>query len=199
MDRHAPPLGCPRGRMRSASRGHTMIEMLIVLTLMAALAGIAMPRLDYVGMRLDGNARAVRGVLQQAWRLSIQKQHDVIVNFDVAGGRLRIVEDANNDGAASGDERIRWHPLQDGAAFGVPPLGVLGSPGTPVAGAGVRNLESMPSVTYRRNGSTSGDIELFLRASHHGATYWRAITVAQGTGRAEWFRLVNGTWKSGGM
>lgn len=184
---------------QTSRRGHTLVETLIVLALMAVLAGMAVPRLNYTSMRLDANVRVVRGVLQQAWRMSVQKQHDVLVSVDVAGRRMRILEDANNDGLATAGERVMWRPLEDGAAFDVPPVGITGAVAAEVVGTGVKTVTSMPTVYFRRNGSTSGDAEVYLSATYRGTKEWRGVTLAQATGRTEWFRRAGGAWKSGGI
>jgi prepilin-type N-terminal cleavage/methylation domain-containing protein len=190
---------CGRRAATAGRRGHTIVELLIVLALMAALAGIAMPRVNFMAMRLDGNLRIVRSVLQQAWRLSVQKQHDILVSFDTASRRMRILEDMNNDGLPTNGERVTWRSLEEGVQFGKPPAGVYGAVTGAVAGLGVRTVTSLPTVIFRRNGSTSGDVEIYLTALYHGTQDWRGLTVAQSTGRTDWYRRVNNVWRSGGM
>jgi Tfp pilus assembly protein FimT len=176
-----------------------MIELLIVLALMATLAGIAMPRINYVALRVDANARTVRGVLQQAWRMAVQKQHDVLVSFDTAGRRVRTLEDANNDGLPTAGERTVWRPLEDGVRFDAPSNGVTGAVTAAVVGPGLKTVTSYPTVTFRRNGATSGDIEVYVAAQNRTLWERRAVTMAQATGRTEWFRYVNSAWRSGGI
>jgi hypothetical protein len=151
-------------------------------------------------LRLDANVRVVRSAFQQAWRASIQNQHDVLVSLDTAGRRIRILEDMNNDGAATLGERATWRPLEEGARFDVPATGMAGAVTTSVSGNGVRSVEFMPTIIFRRNGSTSGNVEVYLAIDHRGGREFRGVTVAQATGRTEWFRLVNNTWwRSGGI
>lgn len=187
-----PPAARPR-------RGHTIVETLIVLALMATLAGMAVPRLNYASLRLDANVRVVRNVLQQAWRLSVQKQHDMIVSVDTAGRRIRILEDADNDGQPTAGERVTWKPLEEGAQFDIPASGLTGAVSAPVVGSGIHAVSSLPSITFHRNGSSSGDVEVYLSASYRGKKDWRAVTLAQATGRSEWFRLAGSAWRSGGI
>jgi prepilin-type N-terminal cleavage/methylation domain-containing protein len=197
----APSTTSARPDRRTGGRqGHTLIEMLIVMGLMATLAGIAMPRLNYSGLRLDANVRVLRSVFQQAWRASIQKQHDMLVSLDTAGKRIRMLEDANNDGLPSTGERVTWRPLEEGAVFDVPATGVTGAVTASVSGTGVRTVNGMPTITFRRNGSTSGDAEIYLSIQFRGVKEFRGVTVAQATGRTEWFRRVNSSWwRSGGI
>ncbi len=189
-----------RSRRQLRRRGHTLIELIIVTSVLTVIAGMALPRLNYTAMRLDANVRVVRSALQQAWRMSIQKQHDVLVSMDIAGGRIRVVEDNDNDGQPGSGERVTWHPLQEGARFAAPAAGVNGAVSGPVVGPGVRTVTSWPTITFHRNGSTSGDAEVYIAADNRGVTEFRGITVAQATGRTEWFRRVNSAWwRSGGI
>lgn len=187
----------PRHRIR---RGHTLVETIIVMSLLAVIASMALPRIDYTAMRLDANVKVVRSVLQQAWRMSVQKQHDVLVSFDTAGRRVRVLEDMNNDGLVTTGERTTWRPLEEGATFAVPPSGVSGTVTKSVSGSGVKTVGGLPTITFRRNGSTSGDMEVYLSTSRGSVTNYRGITLAQATGRTEWFRFVNSSWwRSGGI
>jgi prepilin-type N-terminal cleavage/methylation domain-containing protein len=180
-------------------RGHTLVELLIVIVLISIVASIAFPRVNYVGMRLDANTRVVRGVLQQAWRMSVQKQHDIIVSFDTTTNRMRIQEDVNNDKVTQGTERVTWRSLEEGASFKGPVVTVSGIPPKAVTGGGVVVIGTLPSIVFHRNGSTSGDVEIYLSAQNRSVTERRAVLLAQATGRTDWYRYVSGAWLSGGM
>jgi hypothetical protein len=174
--------------------------MMIVVTIVAGVSAVAMPQLNYSAMRMDANARAVRATLQQAWRLSIQKQHDVDVSFDVAHNRLRTLEDQDNNRAAGTGERITWRPLEEGAMLAKPPARVGGAAGPDaVVGDGIVTVDAMPTIIFHRNGSTSGDTEVYLQLVAHGKTERRAILVAQATGRTDWYKYLNGAWRSAGL
>ena len=184
----------------SARAGRTLIEMMLVVTMIAIVSAIAIPRINYNRMRLDSNTQGVRAVLQQAWRLSIQKQHDVAVSFDVAGKRVRMLEDVDNNHAAGTGERITWLPLVEGAVLSTPPARVGGTPvPAAVAGDGVVTVDAMPTIIFHRNGSTSGDAEVYLALSARGKTERRAILVARATGRVDWYKYLNAGWRSGGV
>jgi Tfp pilus assembly protein FimT len=184
-----------RPRRRAA---HTLVEMLIVLVVLAVTATLAMPRLNYVALRLDGNSRIVRNTLQQAWRASVQKQHDILVSFDTAGRSIRTIEDTNGDNQVTAGERVLVRPLEEGVRFDTPSASIGGYTLNPVTGPGVRSINALPTVIFRRNGSTSGDAEIYVSARNKSVKEWRAVTLAQSTGRTEWFRLVSGAWRSGG-
>jgi Tfp pilus assembly protein FimT len=174
--------------------------MMIVVTMVAIVSSIAIPRFNYTAMRLDANAQAVRAVLQQAWRLSIQKQHDVDVSFDVAGKRIRTLEDQDNNRTAGTGERVTWRPLEEGTVLAAPTARLGGAtPLAAVAGTGVMTVDGMPTIVFHRNGSASGDAEIYLAFSSRGKTDRRAIMVAQATGRTDWYKYVGGAWRNAGL
>ena len=124
----------------------------------------------------------------------------ILAPNDGTGQAVGVVfEDANNDGSAGGGERIAWRPLEDNVRFERPPAGLNGPVSSALAGSGLRQVNGMPSLTFRRNGSTSGDIEIYLSAQGKSGKEWRAVTVAQATGRSEWFKRVNNIWRAGAM
>ena len=75
----------------------------------------------------------MRGALQQAQRLAIQNQFDVVVGFDLANARIRIAEDSTNDRRIGANERRRWVPLEPEVTFAPPPAAA--SPGDTSPGA----------------------------------------------------------------
>src|SRR5262245_11275020 len=86
-------------RPRAFAAGFTVLELMVVVTIVSVLMAIALPRVDFGRYKADGRVQIVRKALQQAQRSSLVRQHDVIVSFDTAGSRMRVALDANNDGA----------------------------------------------------------------------------------------------------
>lgn len=175
--------------------GFTIVELLLVVVLIGVLAAIAVPRFPLAALRADAGVRTLHGGLQLAQRLAITRQADVVVLVDTAADRIRVFEDYNRNGTIDGTERARAFPLDETARFGPPPGGgVFGAAGASVAGTNVVEREGVPSVVFRRNGSSSSDLELYLSAAGGRSTAWRAVLVAPSTGRAEAWRLVDSTW-----
>lgn len=175
--------------------GFTVVELMLVVVLIGVMAAIAAPRFPIAAMRADAGVRTLHGALQLAQRLAITRQADVVVLVDTAEGRLRVFEDYNRNGTIDGTERARAFPLDEGARFGAPPAGgVFGAAGQAMLGTNLAEREGLPSVVFRRNGSSSSDVELYLRAAGGRSTAWRAVLVAPSTGRAESWRLVDSSW-----
>ena len=183
-----------RRRQRTRHVGFTIVELVITLTLIGIVAGFAAPRIDYQRYRADAGARVVRGVLQQAQRLAVLRQYDVIVSFDVAGNRLRVVEDANNNRGQDGGERASWRPLEEGARFARPSgTGIGGAAvASEVSGADVRQVGGYPSVVFHRDGAASTDLEVYLTAGSGAESNLRGIAVTRATGRADAYRYNPG-------
>jgi len=148
---------------------------------------------------VDSGARTVRVALQNAERLAVTRQFDVVVSFDVAGKRMRILEDGNNNDAVDNGERITYAALEDGVHCKIPPAGRSGPVTSPIFGSNIKTIDGMPSIVFRRDGAASTDLEVYLASSKELANDWRAIQVVQSTGRTDWYRYLNSLWKAGSI
>jgi prepilin-type N-terminal cleavage/methylation domain-containing protein len=188
----------PAVRRRQSRPAFSLTEMLVVLALIGIVAGWALPRVDVAKFRADAAARVVRGTLQQAQRLAILRQYDISVGFDTTARRLRIHEDVNNDGIQDPGERVMWRPIEEGVAFAKPPVGVNGTSATSLVGSNLRAIGDLPTIIFRRDGSASTDLEVYLLGAVDHPTSFRAVTVIQSTGRADPYRYRGSAWAKGG-
>ena len=180
--------------------GMTLLEVLTVMVVIGIIAAIGLPRIDYSRYRADAAVQMVRGTLQQAQRNAIQRQHDIVVSFDVPGRRVRVLEDANNNRQRDGAERALWRPLEEGARFAAPPAGLGGATGAAaVNGPNLRTLDGMPSITFHANGSASTDAQVYVTSARAQESDFRAIQVTQATGRVDWFRRTGSAWRRPGV
>ena len=182
---------------RHARRGVTMLEIAVTLMVAGVFASIAVVKFDAGKYKADAAATYVQTSLQQAERLAVQRQYNVIVSVDLANARLRLIEDANEDGRASVGERVTWRPLGDGMRFDVPPATVGGAPAAAVVGSHIKLLDGMPTITMRRDGAATSDLELYVKSPRNRATDFRAVVMTQSTGRADVLKWTGSSWMGG--
>lgn len=175
-------------------RGFSLVELLIVVTLISVLVGLSVPRFPIAAIRADAGVRSLRAALQLAQRSAVTRQSNVVVGVDAAGSRLFLHEDADRDGAVDSGERVRAFPLEETARLAVPSSGVFGSVSESVVGTNLRDRDALKTVTFRRDGTASSDLELYVTAAGGREQGWRAVVVAPSTGRVEGWRLVGTTW-----
>ena len=180
-------------------RGFTLLELLIVLAIIGIVATIVIPRVNFTQFQVDAAARLIRINLQNAQRLAVTRQYDVIVSFNLANNRLRIVEDGNNNGAVDTGERVSWRVLEDSVRLAVPPAGLNGVVTAQVTGANLKTIDGMPSVIFRRDGAASSDLEVYLTSKRANSNDYRAVQIVQATGRTDWFKYIGGKWKQGNL
>jgi prepilin-type N-terminal cleavage/methylation domain-containing protein len=170
--------------------GFSLVEIIIVLVMMAVVAGMALPKLNLSQYRADAAAQQVRSVFQTAQRTSLTRQFDVIVSVDTAQFGLRIAEDSSNDGVIQATEWKFWRPTGEGNQFAPAPKGLNTSTvASAVIGGNLKLVDGMKSVIFHRDGSTSTDAEIYVQSTHKGRTDYRAISVSRATGRTELYRL----------
>lgn len=177
--------------------GFTLVEIATVIVIIGLLVGFAIPRLPIAGMRSDAAIRVLRGELQAAQRAAITRQSNVVVGVDIALNRLRILEDSNNDEVANNGERVRMRPLEETVRFRVPAMGGVegAAPSQPYRGSNLRERDGLPSVVFRRDGSASSDLELYVSSSATEVNSWRGVVVAPSTGRADAWRRTTADWR----
>lgn len=181
--------------------GFSLTEALIVMVVVSVLAVMIVPNIEIVKYRMDGSVRGYMAAMVAAQRVAVKRQHAVVVVFDTTYRRLRIHEDANNDGRVAAGERVRTVPLDEGVRFGRGP-----APARSWGGGAVMftelSPEGLPVVRFLRNGSASEQGGLYLTStrSAQGDRYakdTRALEVDRATGRVSWFYFEPPDWKQG--
>ncbi|MHB8838327.1 MAG: type II secretion system protein [Gemmatimonadaceae bacterium] len=183
--------------MRRARRGgFSLIELLIVMVLLAILGAFAIPKARTTTYRADAAALLARTLLQQSQRNAITRQSNVIVSFDTTYARLRLVEDYNNNDTLNTTDRVTFRRLEEGAHFARPPMGRVGgaTASGAVEGSSLRVVSALPGVIFRRDGSASSDLELYLTMRTDVATDYRALVVSPTTGRVDVFKWGGSSW-----
>jgi prepilin-type N-terminal cleavage/methylation domain-containing protein len=176
----------------------TLPELLVVISIVAILAALVLPKVRIDNAQVDSAARTIGLTLMAAQRDAAARQHDVVVVFDTASHLIRTIWDANNNGMADANEKSRL--------FLLPERVILGRPSTVPAIAGdagttLRGLPAGPYLVMQRNGATDRAVVLYLttRTSMAGAADpdARAVTIARATGRPSWYAWTGSTWRRG--
>lgn len=187
---------------RLRHRGFTLVEMLIVVTMIGIMTGIALWRVDIARYQVNGDIQSIGTTLIASQREAIAKQHNVIVVFDTAGNRVRVVWDANNNGAFDADEHSRLVFLGDRVRFGLGTAPAMAIGTNSINFTETETSSGLPSVTFYRNGSASeaGGAYITSLRSIGDPKYVndnRAMRVERATGRAEWWHYDGTTWVRG--
>lgn len=179
--------------------GFTLLELLIVMSIAAAVAMFALPSIDIASMRVNGSARQAGMTLLGAQRLAVLRQHNVVVALDSVNRRLRTHEDRNNDGLVTDGEMVNFTQLEEGVRFGrgsAPAVGTIGA----AAITFVKKQDGMPAVTFTRGGSAGENGGFYITstrgsASARYASDSRAFEVNRGTGRTVMHTYSSNGWR----
>jgi prepilin-type N-terminal cleavage/methylation domain-containing protein len=186
----------------SGSRGVTLIELMIVLTLVSVLTGIVLWKIDIARYQINGDQQVVGTALIASQRQAIAKQHNVVVIFDDAHHEMRIVSDDNNNGQLDPGENVRSISLGDRVRYGLGSASPMAWGASPISFTVTEGSTGLPAVIFYRNGSASESRGVYL-ASTRALTDpayvrdVRAIHVERATGRVEWWHYDGSTWLRG--
>ncbi|MBX9929477.1 MAG: type II secretion system GspH family protein [Gemmatimonadaceae bacterium] len=174
----------------------TVIELVMVVVMIGLLSAVALPRLNNAALRADAGVRLVRTLLSSQQRNSITRQSNVIVSFDLTNSRLRIVEDYNNNDTLNTTDRVQFRALGEGVRFRAPTMGRIGgtASSTALVGTDLRTVSAMSSVIFRRDGSASTDVELYLANRATVSSDYRAVVINPATGRVDMWRYTGTAW-----
>jgi type II secretory pathway pseudopilin PulG len=172
---------------------------MIVVMMVGILVRVAVPRVNINKYRADDAARTVRGAMQQAQRLSVQRQYDVVVVFDTDNQGVEIFEDNNNNHVADDGERLLWKALEDKTRFAPPPVTLSNGPSGDVTGGSIYQINGYPAVIFHRDGAPNTDLKVYVTSGAGANNDWRAIELQPATGRTDWYRLYSSTWKTAGL
>lgn len=176
-----------RGRLDHGARGVTLFELMLVVTIIGILSGIALTRLDWTRYRADAAGRTIMAELASAQRLGLSLQSNIVITFPNST-RMMVLEDIDNSGTPSAGERVHYVTLNDNFAFGR-----ANAPDVPNPDAATM----LTGLVFHRDGSSDASGTVYL----HGPGYdpncrrCRAVSITRATGRIVWYSLASGAWR----
>lgn len=186
--------------MVSNRRGITIVELVLVITLIGVIVSIAPPMVRAERFQMDGGVLSVASTISAQQRNAVLRQHDVVLAFDTVAGHVRVHYDLDNDNVIDAGENTQIVELDESVGFG------RGStPARPLSGSSLsltQTQDGLPALTFRRNGSASEETIIYLTSArwlaNGGSAYeddGRAVEVERATGRVRCYSHQNGDWR----
>ncbi|MEX2180912.1 MAG: GspH/FimT family pseudopilin [Gemmatimonadaceae bacterium] len=175
----------------------SLIEVVLVLTLIGIVAGWAITNLRASGYQMDSNVRLLQNAMIGAQQTAITRNVTVQVMFDATLQRIRILQDADDDGTASESEVMSYRPLFDGARFLTPATTLDGALPYYLTGPGVIETGNplQRAIRITPNGALSGDVVVYLGTTAARPNDMRALTIIGATARTGFWSHATGAWR----
>ena len=183
----------------NSQRGFTLMELmltlavfLIISTMSLALMGSAMP-----GIRANGQASRLIGLLQTAREMAIARQRDVELRFDVDQSTVQLVRHDNGVEVPVSMLIFEYNvKFTQFTGLGDTPEGYGSGAAIDFGGANPLLFTSDGSLVDGTGVPVSGTFYLGIESKPDSA---RAITVTGSTARARFYRFgaESGTWEGG--
>lgn len=183
-----------------AHTGFTLIELVMVITLVGVMFTIAMPRINVVRFQVSSGAQEIQSAITASRGQALLRQHDMVLTFDVSEDRLNVLNDANNNGITDTGEFRRVVELSESVKFdrgGAPAIN-----GATNAVSFTKVSESLPALEFHRNGSASEEGTIYI-TSIRGAgkttfpQYTRALRLERSTGTIRCYSYRTLNWEEG--
>lgn len=175
----------------STRPGFTLIELIIVATMIGVVAAIAVPKIVPHRTAPEQGAQVLTTTLMMAQRMAVTEQRNVIVRFDMPAAEVVVHLDSNQNEEVDPDERVSRIPLGEGVQIGSAAPARDGETATVTF---TDRIADMPAVTFRRNGSASEAGAVYLTWRRAEPADSRMVVLTRSTGRAEVYRYTGTGW-----
>jgi prepilin-type N-terminal cleavage/methylation domain-containing protein len=179
-------------------RGFTLLEILMVMTLIGIVSGWMVARFTSARYRMDANVRLIQNVIIGAQQSAISRGIPVQVVFDASGEsghRMRVLLDADDDGQVSVNETVSYRPLS-GALFLAPDSTLDAA--TPAYATGPGLVTGRPAlqqaIRIGPNGTLGGDVVIYIGTAVTRPTEMRAVIITGATARTAFWTRSSGSW-----
>jgi len=183
-------------RFLANSKGYSLPELLITLTIFGILMAIAVPDFSRLSLKrqIDGESQKLYMDLMFARITAIKNNNNVVVTFNQANNQYSIHDDTNSDGVVNGTETVKNVSLAPRVRFGFFGAGVVDPNGNPVTNA-VTLTSGGNILTFNPRGEADNSGSVYLiPTSEIGQSnlLLRAISVVQATGGVEYWEYNQG-------
>jgi type IV fimbrial biogenesis protein FimT len=108
------------GARHCHERGFTLIEAMVGVVIIGILAIATVPNLRSYreSQRMSAACDRIAAACREARSQARAQNHNIIVSYDVGANQFTVIQDANDNGVADGDETVDTWPLPDGVTLG---------------------------------------------------------------------------------
>ncbi len=167
-----------------------------MLVLVSIMAGIMTPLFTPGRWRADSAVQELAMSLNEAQRLAVLQQHDVVITFDVTNRKLTVLQDTNNNGQPDPGEAVSTIELPETIGFGSGSAPALPEGAGPISFAGG---DGDPTLTFLRDGSASTSGVVYIEPVEGSMAgdpeAVRALTIERATGAVRCYSYRTGSWE----
>ncbi len=181
-------------RFLANSKGYSIPELLVTLTIAGILAAIAVPDYSLMVLRQQVNAdsQKLSMELQLARISAIKNNNDVIVNFNTVTNQYTIHDDTDSDAVVDAGEAVKTILLTR-VSFGF--FGGINDPDGNAAANSVDLAGGGTILTFNSRGEASDSGTVFLTPTSeigNSNILLRAVSIVQATGGVDYWQYNEG-------